>query len=147
MAFKTIFSLEDFTTATLEDLHAKVDVVVALQRGGVVEDISTGLTNIIFHLTVHLLLVHFQISRPLCLVVTKVATKYICVSMELHVPSQLGVSLQYFPTFFTCVSRACAILLVVLQHRLQFKTLAAGLALAVQNFGQIPCLLGSPTYF
>ena len=29
--FKSVFSLEDFATATLEDLGAKVDVVMALQ--------------------------------------------------------------------------------------------------------------------
>ena len=31
VAFKSVFSLEDFATVTLEDLDAKVDVVVALQ--------------------------------------------------------------------------------------------------------------------
>ena len=57
MAFKSVFSLEDFATVTLEDLGAKVDVVMAFQRRRVVEDISAGLTNIIFHLAVHVLLV------------------------------------------------------------------------------------------
>ena len=140
MAFKSVFSLEDFATVTLEDLGAKVDVVMAFQRRRVVEDISAGLTNIIFHLAVHVLLVLSQISRPRCLVVTKVATKCICVSVENHVPFQLLVGFQYFSTFFTFVSRACAILLVVLQHCLQFKTLAAALALE-RLFAVLPRLV------
>ena len=90
VTFKIILPLEGFATATLEDLGAKVDVVVALQRRRVVEDISAGLTNIIFHLAVHFLLVHSQISRPCSLVVAKIATKSICVGMELQVPFQLG---------------------------------------------------------
>ena len=140
VAFKSVFSLEDFATVTLEDLGAKVDVVVALQGRRVVEDISAGLTNIIFYLTVHVLLVLSQISRPRCLVVTKVATKCICVSVELQVPFQLLVGFQYFSTFFTFVSRACAILLVVLQHCFQFKTLAAAFALE-RLFAVLPRLV------
>ena len=88
----------------------------------------------------HVLLVPSQISRPRCLVVAKVATKCICVSVELQVPFQLLVGFQYFPTFFTFVSRACTILLVVLQHRLQFKTLAAALALE-RLFAVLPRLV------
>ena len=140
VTFKITLPLEGFATATLEDLGAKMDVVVAPQGGRIVEDVSTDVASIIFYLTVHVLLVHSQISRPRCLVVAKVATKCICVSVELQVPSQLGVSLQYFPTIFTFVSRACAILLVVLQHRLQFKTLAAALALE-RLFAVLPRLV------
>ena len=55
-------------------------------------------------------------------------------------PSQLGVSLQYFPAIFTFVSRACTILLVILQHCLQFKTLAAALALE-RLFAVLPRLV------
>ena len=90
VTFKIILPLEGFATATLEDLGAKMDVVVAPQGGRIVEDVSTDVASIIFYLTVHVLLVHSQISRPCSLVVAKIATKSICVGMELQVPFQLG---------------------------------------------------------
>ena len=90
VTFKIILPLEGFATATLEDLGAKMDVVVAPQGGRIVEDVSTSFASIIFNLTVHVLFVHSQISRPCSFVVTKIATKSICVGMELHVPFQLG---------------------------------------------------------
>ena len=105
VAFKSVFSLEDFATATLEDLGAKM-VVVAPQGGRIVENVSTGVTSIIFYLAVHVLHVHSQISRPCSIVVAKIATKSICVGVELQVPFQLGESLQNFSTFFTLVSSA-----------------------------------------
>ena len=90
VTFKIILPLEGFATATLEDLGAKMDVVVAPQGGRIVEDVSTSFASIIFYLTVHVLLEHSQISRPCSFVVTKIATKSICVGMELQVPFQLG---------------------------------------------------------
>ena len=90
VTFKIILPLEGFATATLEDLGAKMDVVVAPQGGRIVEDVSTSFASIIFYLTVHVLFVHSQISRPCSFVVTKIATKSICVGMELQVPFQLG---------------------------------------------------------
>ena len=106
MTFKIILPLEGFATATLEHLGTKMDVVVAPQGGQIVEDVSTGVANIFFYFAVHVLLVHSQISRPCSIVVAKIATKSICIGVELQVPFQLGESLQNFSTFFTLVSSA-----------------------------------------
>ena len=106
VTFKIILPLEGFAATTLEDLGAKMDVVVAPQGGQIAEDVSTFVASIIIYLAVHVLLVHFQISRPCSLVVAKIATKSICVGVERHVPFQLGESLQNFSTFFTLVSIA-----------------------------------------